>query len=136
MPFRGKTPFAKKLPSRRRVVPPERRPKLIAAVTFALVLVAALAGWRWVGEQSLHAANSRFDQRTAQITTDLQREFATSESLLLGARGLLSVAPAVNTDAWYRYVAQLDLNETSSVARAWLRRRGRRRHRPPDGRHR
>ncbi|RDJ99744.1 hypothetical protein DLM46_26640 [Paraburkholderia lacunae] len=118
MPFRGKTPFARTSPSHRRVVPPEHRPKLIAAVTFALVLAVALAAWRWVGEQSLHAADSRFDQRTAQITADLQREFATSESLLLGARGLLSFAPSVDAEAWYRYVAQLDLHETSSVVRA------------------
>ncbi|NPT56144.1 sensor histidine kinase [Paraburkholderia elongata] len=118
MLFRGKTPFAKKSLSPTRVVPPERRPVLVAAVTFAVVLVAALGAWRWVGEQSLRAANSRFDQRTAQITADLQREFVTGESLLRGARGLLAVAPAVNADAWHLYVAQLDLDETSSVVRA------------------
>ncbi|CAE6861603.1 CHASE domain-containing protein [Paraburkholderia domus] len=118
MPFRGKTPFAEKLPFPIRVVPPERRPMLVAAVTFAVVLVAALGAWRWVGEQSLRAANSRFGQNTAHITADLQREFTTGESLLRGARGLLSVAPATDADAWRRYVAQLDLDETSSVVRA------------------
>jgi CHASE1-domain containing sensor protein len=101
-----------------RVVPPERRPVLVAAVAFAVVLVAALGAWRWVGEQSLRAANSRFDQNTAHITADLQREFTTGESLLRGARGLLSAAPAADADAWRRYVAQLDLDETSSVVRA------------------
>lgn len=118
MPFRGKTPFANESPPHRRVVSPVRRPKLVAAVTFAVVLVVALGAWRWVGEQSLHAANSRFDQRTAQITADLQREFAAGDSLLRGARGLLTVAPEVNADAWHRYVAQLGLDETSSVVRA------------------
>lgn len=118
MPFRGKTPFADESPPHRRVVSPVRRPKLVAAVTFAVVLVVALGAWRWAGEQSLHAANSRFDQRTAQITADLQREFAAGDSLLRGARGLLSVAPATNADTWRRYVAQLDLDETSSVVRA------------------
>ncbi|WP_240975128.1 sensor histidine kinase [Paraburkholderia aromaticivorans] len=88
------------------------------AVTFAVVLAAALGAWRWVGEQSLRAANSRFDQNTVRITADLQREFATGGSLLRGARGLLSVAPVVDADAWRRYVAQLDLDETSSVVRA------------------
>ena len=118
MPFRGKTPVAKKLPLHMRIVPPERRPAFIAAVIFAVVLVIALGAWRWVGEQSLRAANSRFDQRTAHITTDLQREFATGEALLRDTRGLLSVAPAVNADAWRRYVAQLDLDETPSIVRA------------------
>ncbi|NYH14194.1 hypothetical protein [Paraburkholderia bryophila] len=89
---------------------------LIATVTFAVVLAAALGAWRWVGEQSLRAANSRFDQNTVHITADLQHEFAIGESLLRGARGLLRVAPAA--DAWRRYVAQLDLDETSSVVRA------------------
>jgi len=87
-------------------------------ITFAVVLVAALGAWRWVGEHSLRAANSRFDQNTAHITADLQREFATGESLLRGARGVLSVAPAADADAWRRYVAQLGLDETSSVVRA------------------
>jgi two-component system sensor histidine kinase UhpB len=118
MPFRGETLFAKKLRLPMRVVPPERRPVLVAAVAFAVVLVAALGAWRWVGEQSLRAANSRFDQNTAHITADLQREFTTGESLLRGARGLLSAAPAADADAWRRYVAQLDLDETSSVVRA------------------
>ena len=118
MPSRGNTPFAKKSPLPMRVVPPERRPMLVAAVTFAVVLVAALGAWRWVGEQSLRAANSRFDQNTAHITADLQREFTSSESLLRGARGLLSVAPADDADAWRRYVAQLDLDEASSVVRS------------------
>jgi two-component system sensor histidine kinase UhpB len=118
MPLRGKRPFAKSSLSPTRVVPPERRPKLVAALTFAVVLVVALAAWRWVGEQSLRAANGRFDQNTAHITAALQREFATGESLLRGARGLLSVAPAPDADAWRRYVAQLDLDETSSVVRA------------------
>ncbi len=118
MPFRGKTPFTKKLPLPMRVAPPERRPVLVAAVTFAVVLMAALAAWRWVGDQSLRAATSRFDQNTAHITADLQREFTTGDSLLRGARSLLSVAPAADADAWRRYVAQLDLDETSSVVRA------------------
>lgn len=120
MPFRGKTPFAKKSLSPMRGVPPERRPALVAAVTFAVVLVAALGAWHWAGEQSLRAANSRFDQNTGHITADLQREFAAGELLLRGGRGLLSVTPAANVDAdaWRRYVAQLDLNETSSVVRA------------------
>ncbi|WP_137957893.1 PAS domain S-box protein [Burkholderia sp. 4M9327F10] len=118
MPFRGKTPFAQKSFSPMRVVPPQRRPVLVAAVTFAVVLSAALGAWRWVGEQSLSAAKSRFYQNTVHITADLQREFAASESLLRGARGLLSVAPAADADAWRRYVAQLDLDETSSAVRA------------------
>lgn len=118
MPFRGKTPFARKLPLLMRVVPHERRPMLVAAVTFVVVLVAALGAWRWVGEQSLRSANSRFEQNTAHITADLQREFTSSESLLRGARGLLAVAPAADAPAWRRYVAQLDLDETSSVVRA------------------
>jgi CHASE1-domain containing sensor protein len=118
MPFRGKTPFAKRSLSPMRVVPHERRPVLVAALTFAVVLVAALGAWRWVGEQSLRAANNRFELHTAHITADLRREFATSESLLRGARGLLSAAPAVDAVAWRRYVAQLDLDETSSVVRA------------------
>ena len=90
---------------------------LVAAVTFAVVLVTALGAWRWVGEHSLRAANSRFEQNTMHITADLQREFTSSESLLRGARGLLSVAPAADADAWRRYVAQLDLDEASSVVR-------------------
>ncbi|MFP3563294.1 PAS domain S-box protein [Paraburkholderia sp. SIMBA_030] len=118
MPFRGKPPFANESPPHTRVVPPARRPKLVAALTFAVVLLVALAAWHWVGEQSLHAANSRFDQRTTQITADLQREFAAGESLLRGARGVLAVAPAVDADTWRRYVAQLDLDETSSAVRA------------------
>ncbi|MFL9913761.1 sensor histidine kinase [Paraburkholderia sp. RL17-337-BIB-A] len=118
MPFRGKTPFAKRLLSPMRVVPHERRPVLVAALTFAAVLVAALGAWRWAGEQSLRAANHRFEQNTAHITADLRREFATGEALLRGAGGLLSAAPAVDADAWRRYVAQLDLDETSSVVRA------------------
>jgi two-component system sensor histidine kinase UhpB len=118
MPFRGKTPFAKKLSLPMRVDPYERRPLLIAAVIFAVALVAALGASRWASEQSLRAANSRFDQNTVHITADLQREFATGESLLRGARGLLSVAPAPDADAWRQYVAQLDLDETSSVVRA------------------
>ncbi|CAE6710072.1 hypothetical protein R75461_01005 [Paraburkholderia nemoris] len=117
MPSRGNTPFAKKSPLPMRVVPPERRPMLAAAVTFAVVLMTALGAWRWVGEHSLRAANSRFEQNTMRITADLQREFTSSESLLRGARGLLSVAPADDADAWRRYVAQLDLDEASSVVR-------------------
>ncbi|MFM0430426.1 PAS domain S-box protein [Paraburkholderia aspalathi] len=90
---------------------------LAAAVTFAVVIVTALGAWRWVGEHSLRAANSRFEQNTVHITADLQREFASGESLLRGARGMLSVAPAADADAWRRYVAQLDLDEASSVVR-------------------
>ncbi|ANB77948.1 histidine kinase (plasmid) [Paraburkholderia phytofirmans OLGA172] len=111
-------PFAQKSLSPVRVVPPERRPMLVAAGTFAIVVVAALGAWRWVGEQSLRAANGRFDQNTVHITADLQREFAIGESLLRGARGLLSAAPAADADTWRRYVAQLDLDGTSSVVRA------------------
>jgi two-component system, NarL family, sensor histidine kinase UhpB len=118
MPFRGKTPVAKKLPLPLRIGAPERLPVLVAAVTFAVILVTALGAWRWVGEQSLRAASSRFDQNTAHITADLQHELSTGEALLRGARGLLRVAPAADADAWRRYVAQLDLDETSSVVRA------------------
>ncbi|SOE53530.1 multi-sensor signal transduction histidine kinase [Burkholderia sp. OK233] len=118
MPLRSKRPFAQSSLSLTWVVPPERLPVLVAVITFAIVLVAALGAWRWVGEQSLRAANSRFDQNTVHITADLQREFATGESLLRGARGVLSVAPAADADAWRRYVAQLGLDETSAVVRA------------------
>lgn len=118
MPFRGETPFAKQPLSSTRVVPPEQRPVLAAALTFAIVLVAALGAWRWVGEQSARPASSSLDQNIAHITADLQGEFASGESLLRSARGLLSVAPAPDADAWRRYVAQLDLDETSSAVRA------------------
>ncbi|MFM0080703.1 PAS domain S-box protein [Paraburkholderia sediminicola] len=91
---------------------------LVAAVTFAVVLVAVLGAWRWVGEQSFRAASSRFDQNTVHVTADLRREFASGESLLRGARGLLSIAPADDADAWRRYVTQLDLDEASSVVRS------------------
>ena len=116
MPFRGKTPFASRL--HRRVASLARRPVLAAAVLFTIVLVIALGAWRWASEQSLREANLRFDQRTAHITRDLQHEFSNCDAVLRGARGLLTLSPAVTADAWREYVKQLDLGDTSSVVRA------------------
>jgi hypothetical protein len=102
-------------------IAPNRRPVLVAAVTFVMAMVVTVGAASLVRDHLRHAAQAHFELRTQRITADLRDEFRACEQVMLGAGGLFAeVAPpgTVTPELWSRYVAQLDLADTLPSARA------------------
>jgi two-component system sensor histidine kinase UhpB len=95
-----------------------RHPAFAGVLTFALVLVIVLGTWWHVEAQIRQAARNRFVLHTAQITSDLQHDFAACEDVLRGAGAFVATTPALTPDAWRQYVARLDLDDTLPYVRA------------------
>ena len=102
-------------------IAPNRRPALIAAVTFVMAIAVTVGAASLVRDHLRHAAQAHFELRTQRITADLRDEFRACEQVMLGAGGLFAdVSPtgAVTPEFWSRYVTQLDLADTLASARA------------------
>ena len=102
-------------------IAPNRRPVLVAAVTFVMAMAVAVGAASLVRGHLQHAAHAHFELRTQRVMADLRDEFRACEQVMLGASGLFAdVSPpgAVTPEIWSRYVAQLDLADTLASARA------------------
>jgi PAS domain S-box-containing protein len=102
---------------------PLRGPLLAAVATAIVFLVAAIVSSLIVRDHLLDVAQANFEMRVSHITSDVRRELQLCTQLLRGASGLV-VAQAQSgsdgkptADAWDRYVARLDLDDTPPCVR-------------------
>ena len=124
MPAAGNSPLpAKSPPARANGGAPLRGPLFAAAATAVIFLVAAVISALIVRDHLLDVAQANFDTRVSHVTADVRRELQLCTQLLRGASGLVAAQTLSGGDgkptaeAWDRYIARLDLDDTPPCVR-------------------
>lgn len=97
-----------------RVAAFSRRPALAAVAMLLVAMAVTIGASRLLHDHLKNTEQARFDLRARHVTADVRNQFAACEQVLRGASGLFAVAPSagmVTSDAWHRYVTQLELSD-------------------------
>ncbi|WP_161493786.1 EAL domain-containing protein [Nitrosospira lacus] len=84
-------------------------------MTFAVFLSLTLVSWSVVRDLQERDANNRFDNRLADVISQIQTSFSSYDQVLKGALGHLLASEFVTRDEWRKYVSTLRLGNNPAI---------------------